>query len=1061
MRHGLDNMKKTLKWVHTNALFLLTLFLLVFVPLYPKLPLVDVKNTWVYIRAEDFIVFLVLLVYGYFLIRKKVTLKTPLTIPILAFWILGGLATIHGVLFFFPTIANVFPNVALLSYIRHIEYMSVFFVAFAGLRQIEFLKYFIIVLSVVFIAACLYGLGQKYASLPAFLTMNEEFAKGVPITLSSLSRVPSTFAGHYDFAAYLALVIPLFAALFFGVRNIFIKAFFAGSILLGLLLMFMTVSRVSFFAVLVGIAVVLFILKRKLILLSLPLILILGILVTFTQSSLFARFGNTVREVDVLVNGKTGAAVGNVEYVPVSYLYEKNVKLQRIDDDEKLNQALEGEVQEASVSAIVTSLLLPYELLPADTLVPLVKASNISNGETLPQGTGYINLSLSPVKNRVGDFYYELSPNISTTDVINFHGNFLVKTASAYDLSFTTRFQGEWPNALYAFMRNIFFGSGYGSVSLAIDNNFLRMLAEVGLLGTGAFILLLIIVGIYAYKTYKFIDSKLTKTFVVGICAGIIALSLNATLIDVFEASKVAFLLWALIGITLAIITLESTKKLSLKSELERFAISPFAMVMYLAAFSLFLYTTILNQFFTLRDFNIFYHSIACGKSYECLSANSMLGYFMGAPSVEPPLVTLYFSLMYKFFWLNQVVYHISSILLNFGMALLVFVFAQKLFKKTMLSASAGFIFLISASTFQSTTSIADVGVVASSLFAMLSILLYTLWREKQNVYAIIFAVISGFVSLLFGPLGIVVPIIILFYELLIQKNKLKVLSALSFWILSLPTLVFSVMRIFDSFSPITFLTAPWTLLINVIGSIPGVVLGENMHSFVQRMYSMSNGMQVVLSLVVIVLGAACVYLYNKKKLYRFTYAPLVAFLLVVFVIGQVAFGFNKDVFSQSTYFSIIPWSVLLSLIFYWIYVYIRQNDRYIAVGFVTVGIITYSLFQIIQIQTFYKNNHTAGESVKKFLTSIDSYYSNQWAQGEINFYFINTPSDFLQTAKSQSSLESVLWFVFQNPELKIHIAKNADTARQEANRNANSYIFMFNDDGEVSEIPKFIQNEQ
>lgn len=1054
-------MKKITKWIYDNGLFLLTLFLLVVIPLYPKLPLVDVKNTWVYIRAEDFIVFIVLIVYGYFLLKKKVTLNTPLTIPILAFWILGGLATIHGVLLFFPTIANVFPNVALLSYIRHIEYMSVFFVAFAGMRQKEFLKTVIIVVSGVFIVACLYGLGQKYASLPAFLTMNEEFAKGVPITLSALSRVPSTFAGHYDFAAYLALFIPLFAALFFGVRNIFIKAFFAGTILLGLLLMFMTVSRVSFFAVLVGIAFTIFILKRKLILLSIPVILILGIMVTLTQSSLFARFGNTVREVDVLVNGKTGAAVGNVEYVPVSYLYEKNVKLQRIDDEEKLNQALQGEVEEASAAGIVRRLPLPYELLPADTLVPLVKASNISNGETLPQGTGYINLSLSPVKNRVGDFYYELSPNISTTDVINFHGNFLVKTASAYDLSFTTRFQGEWPNALHAFMRNIFLGSGYGSVSLAIDNNFLRMLAEVGLLGTGAFILLLIIVGIYAYKTYKYIESKLTKTFVVGICAGIIALTLNATLIDVFEASKVAFLLWTLIGITLAVITLESSKKINLRSELVSFAFSPLAMIIYLAGFSIFLYTTILNQFFTLKDFNVFYHAIACGAPYECFSANSITQYFLGALNVEPPLVTLYFSLMYKLFWLNQVVYHIASILLNFGMALLVFVFTQRLLKKTVLSATAGFIFLISASTFQSTTSIAEVGVVASSLMAMLSVLLYTVWREKQNIYALAIALVSSFISLFFGPIGVVVPLVVLLYELLIQKNKLKVLGTFSFWILSLPTLLFTAMRLLGTFSPWSILTAPWTLLANVIGSIPGVLLGESMHSLVLKMYNTPNIIQVVLSLCLIVFGVVTFYLYNNKKIYKYTHVRLIIFLLLTFVIGQVAFGFNRDVFSQSTYFSTIPWSILLSLIFYWMYTYIRQNDRSTAICFISVGIITYSLFQIIQVQTFYKNNHTSGESVKKFLTSIDSYYSNQWAQGEVNFYFLNTPSDFLQTAKSQSSLESVLWFVFQNPDLSIHIADSVDIARREANANTNSYIFMFNDERAVQEIPKFVQSEQ
>src|SRR3989304_10536114 len=115
-------LSKGIKKVSENILFLATLFLLVFIPLYPKLPLLDIRNTWVYIRAEDFIVFFVLITWITLLLKKKITLKTPLTIPIFTFWIIGGIATIHGVLLVFPMIANVFPNVAFFSLLRHVEY---------------------------------------------------------------------------------------------------------------------------------------------------------------------------------------------------------------------------------------------------------------------------------------------------------------------------------------------------------------------------------------------------------------------------------------------------------------------------------------------------------------------------------------------------------------------------------------------------------------------------------------------------------------------------------------------------------------------------------------------------------------------------------------------------------------------------------------------------------------------------------------------------------------------------------------------------------------------------
>src|SRR5581483_5758613 len=130
---------KILKWIGDNILFLCTLFLLAFIPLYPKSPLLDVVNTWVYVRAEDFIAGIVLLIWLALVMRRKITLQTPLTIPILLFWLLGGLATIHGVLLIFPHIANVFPNVAFLSFLRRIEYISVFFIAFAAMKDKRFL----------------------------------------------------------------------------------------------------------------------------------------------------------------------------------------------------------------------------------------------------------------------------------------------------------------------------------------------------------------------------------------------------------------------------------------------------------------------------------------------------------------------------------------------------------------------------------------------------------------------------------------------------------------------------------------------------------------------------------------------------------------------------------------------------------------------------------------------------------------------------------------------------------------------------------------------------------
>jgi hypothetical protein len=122
-----------------------------------------------------------------------------------------------------------------------------FFVAVAAVKSKKFVFASIWTVIITLLGVIIYGFGQKYFSLPAYLTMNEEYAKGIPILISQQNRVSSTFAGHYDLAAYLVLIIPIIVSLFFGFKNIFVKIFLFIVSLFGLALMFLTVSRVSFF----------------------------------------------------------------------------------------------------------------------------------------------------------------------------------------------------------------------------------------------------------------------------------------------------------------------------------------------------------------------------------------------------------------------------------------------------------------------------------------------------------------------------------------------------------------------------------------------------------------------------------------------------------------------------------------------------------------------------------------------------------------------------------------------------------------------------------------------
>ena len=310
-------MNKIISWTSQNLLLVLSLFLLAFIPLYPKLPLLDINRTWVYIRVEDFLVALAWIIFFIHLVRKKATLKTPLSVPLLAFWTVGAIATLHGVIFLFPQLQDVFPHIALLHYLRRLEYLSLFFLGFSALKYMKLpgkgksiLTPVIVVLVLTLLAIFVYGVGQRYLGFPAYLTMNEEFAKGVPLRLSALSRISATFAGHYDLAAYLGIFIPLMGALVFAYRKWWIKLIFLFSAVSGLILLLMTASRVSFGVYLLSISFLLVLLKKKILIIP---VIILSIVLMQSFQGMSERFAATITQVDLVVDARTGEAIGIAE----------------------------------------------------------------------------------------------------------------------------------------------------------------------------------------------------------------------------------------------------------------------------------------------------------------------------------------------------------------------------------------------------------------------------------------------------------------------------------------------------------------------------------------------------------------------------------------------------------------------------------------------------------------------------------------------------------------------------------------------------------------------------
>src|SRR6185437_2052078 len=167
--------------------------------------------------------------------------------------------------------------------------------------------------------------------------------------------------------------------------------------------------------------------------------------------------------------------------------------------------------------------------------------------------------------------------NISTVP-----GAYLLSKAYALDISFTTRFQGEWPRDWKAFVGSPLFGTGYSSLTLASDNDYLRALGETGLVGTISFLLIFLIFGIYMKNSIGSVKDPTTKALLFGLAGGVVGLLVNAALIDVFEASKVAEPMWILLGIALGGAALYQKEPVPYKKELINFFTSHVMIVIYL-----------------------------------------------------------------------------------------------------------------------------------------------------------------------------------------------------------------------------------------------------------------------------------------------------------------------------------------------------------------------------------------------------------------------------------------------------------------------------------------------
>lgn len=261
------HMQKLLSLFEKN-IFWMVVLLLVFIPLYPKFPLANIKGTFVAIRIEDLLIALVLLCWGILVVfsgNLKNFFRDKLNQSLLLFFFIGGVSLFAAI---FVT-HTVVPHLALLHYFRRVELMLLLPFSFMAIKNRKQVMISLAALSLVVLLVNIYALGQKYFDWPVVSTGNSEFSKGLILYLTPGARVNSTFAGHYDLGVFLAMVLVTMSALFFYFKKIYIKFWIVILSSLSFVVLIMTAARLSFVAFIFGVTISLILAGKKILILCL------------------------------------------------------------------------------------------------------------------------------------------------------------------------------------------------------------------------------------------------------------------------------------------------------------------------------------------------------------------------------------------------------------------------------------------------------------------------------------------------------------------------------------------------------------------------------------------------------------------------------------------------------------------------------------------------------------------------------------------------------------------------------------------------------------------------
>lgn len=1028
-------MKKLLLFADNNLLKIWVAFLIAFIPLYPKLPAIGIQHTWVYIRLEDFFILGSALIFFVQYIRRKALIFLPLSIPIFLYWIIGFFSLCFSLLFIAPHLANFFPTVAVLSYIRRIEYMILFFVGLSTVKNKKDLQFYFWVLVGACTAFFIYGIGQRYYldfwvrfpaffekysfCFPSFQTTNEEFAKGIPLCLPKTGRITSLFGGHYDLSAYLVLFIPLMFSVGFALKGFF-KKIFIFLLSFGLVfLLILTASRISFAAYLIGVSFAFSFIKQKKYIL--PVIVISIIMLVTSSSSAFERFSQTFRFANIVLN-QQGQVVGETTANLSDELKKKISKEKLVIDAPPPTQDL------PTGSSYIA---LPGKSIATDSAV-LKNAKKLTEAEKLRYRFGAIEIS-------------------------SVSGQFSIQKVLVYDISFTTRFQAEWPNSWRAFLRNPLLGSGYSTITLASDNSFLRALGETGSLGFISFLSFFLLWHIFLKKTLSGAD-KFTAFFALGLGAGIIGLFINALLIDVFEASKVAESMWLILGLSSGGLLLSVDKKIDFIGELKRVLSSHIFNLMYLLVLFFVFIARSFDNFFVADDF------IKIKLAANSDDGQILNNFYNVQGQLFRPIEKLIFFIQYTFFAFNPSGYHIFILLFSFGASTCVYFLLNFILKKKSLAFLGAVIFSFLPSHAQNLYWISTLSITVSTFFVLLGLISYIYYKEKSKKLLFVLSLLSFLVAVFTHEMSVVFILLIFLVDFYLSKKitikKIITLEIIIFFFIDIFYLFVRLIAHAGGF-PGGYSYDLIKLIPNIIANFFGYLLlfvfGGAGNTFYLAIRNDTKTFFVPISILAVLLVSFISFTLfaRRRKLSELTKSYRDAIFGFIFIfVSLLPFLGLGNISQNNSYLSSFGFVLILVVIFNKT-LFSKLNDKksYLIL-FAGVLILFSGVLYKAQGRLESQWDKTSKISYKTLATFRLDY---EFLPKNSRVYFVNTPLNYGEAYIFPVGLADGMWFVYRDSTHRYISAKSLEKAKSMSRigneTSKTGWIFLFDENYDLKEI--------